>query len=351
MKNRLQLPESEVRYFDASELRFTEAAGDQPPRLSGYAAKFNTLSHPIATPRGSFREQIKPGAFAGALTGGENTVFRTEHRDLPLADTATKTLRLSEDDVGLRFEADLDETDPDVQRLLPKVRRGTMRSMSFAFKIAKGGDAWERADGMLQRSVNIIDRLVDVSPVSFPAYPETSIALRSLVEFEAQEPRANGEERAAGALAAAITTEIAAACRAFTDAAYSSSYSMYSCGDTCAHCYAIARAVYQVCQSAASVVADCAVGNAKIGDAVSALKSAIAVCAAARVTFASCPDGYTACATALEGCTSIEKSAADCLEALQPSAPPAPAADPAARSAVDETAKRKIRMRLQTAAL
>lgn len=354
----LRAAESEVRYFDASELRFTEATGDQPPRLSGYAAKFNTLSHPIATPRGSFREQLKPGAFAPALASGDNTVFRTEHRDLPLADTATNTLRLSQDDIGLRFEADLDESDPDVQRLLPKVRRGTMRSMSFAFRIAKGGDAWERVDGQLQRNVNTIDRLVDVSPVSFPAYPETTLALRSLVAFEALEPPTDAT-RAAGALAAAMTTEMAAACRAFVDIAWSSSWSMYSCGDTCAYCYAMARAASQVCQSSGSVVSDCAIGDAKVVDAVSALRSAIAVCAIARATFAACPDGYTACATASEACVLAEKSATDCIAALQPADPASTAndgdndagADAPARSAAHETEKRRVRMRLQRAAL
>lgn len=331
MKHRIQIPETEVRFFDASELRFTEGTADQPPRLSGYAAKFNTLSHPIPTNRGTFREQIKPGAFRSALMSHDNTVFRTEHRDLPLADTATKTLRLSEDEIGLRFEADMDPDDPDVQRLLPKVRRGTMRSMSFAFKIAKGGDAWERSEGQLQRSVNVIDRLVDVSPVSFPAYPETSLALRSLLEFEATETPSS-DARAAGALAAAITTEMGAACRAFVDTAWSSSWSMYSCGDTCAYCYAMARAASTVCQSAASVVADCAIGNAKVADAVSGLKAAMAVCAIARATFANCPDGYTACATASEACTLAEKSATDCIAVLEPSAAPATSDDAAARS-------------------
>jgi HK97 family phage prohead protease len=350
----------ELRFIDNTELRFTDATDDAPPRLSGYAARFDVMSHPIATSRGKFREKLQKGAFRAALASGDNVVFRAEHGvngQLALADTATKTLRLSEDDVGLRFEADMDPTDPDVQAMLPKVKRGTLRSMSFAFRVAKGGDAWERRDGELHRTISAIDTLKDVSPVTFPAYPETDLALRSLVQFEASE---STEGRAAGALASAITTEMAAACRAFIDAAWNSSWSISSCGDVCSHCYAAARAAAVACQAAASVVGDCAIGNAKIDDAVSALNAAIAICAIARATFASCPDGYTACATASESCTVIEKLAADCVESLRP---PTPATDetnskehkekketaetaPASRTPQQETELRRRRLQL-----
>jgi HK97 family phage prohead protease len=316
--------EHELRFIDETELRFTEATADTPPQLSGYAAKFDVMSHPITTSRGKFREKIQQGAFRAALASGDNVVFRAEHGingQLALADTATKTLRLSEDATGLRFEADMDPTDPDVLAMLPKVKRGTLRSMSFAFRVAKGGDAWERRDGELHRTIASIDTLKDVSPVTFPAYPETDLALRSLVQFEANETGHTGTEgRAAGALAAAVTTEMGAAARAFIDAAWNASWSISACGDVCAYCYAAGRAASVAVQAAASVMADYAVGNAEAEDAISALGSAIAICAVARATFASCPDGYTACSDAAQSCTVIEKSAADAVAVIQPAA-------------------------------
>jgi hypothetical protein len=168
----------ERRALGASELRFTEADGKAT--ISGYAARFNTPSHPIAVRGKKFVETIAPGAFTQALAAGENTVLRTEHRDLPLADTATGTLRLAQDDKGLAFEADLDPTDPDVQRIMPKLRRGTLRDMSFAFNVARSGDRWEMRNGTPHRTLVDIAHLEDVAVVAKPAYPETSIAVRSL---------------------------------------------------------------------------------------------------------------------------------------------------------------------------
>jgi len=169
------------------ELRFAEERGS--PTVSGYAAVFNTPSSPISTPRGRFIEQLAPGAFRQALANArrDNPVLLLEHRDLALADVATGTLRLNEDNVGLHFHAVLDPTDPDVQRALPKIRLGTLRSMSFAFKVAPGGDSWKRSEGEVHRTISSIDRLSDVSLVTRPAYPETSVMLRALELFEHQQ--------------------------------------------------------------------------------------------------------------------------------------------------------------------
>lgn len=192
-QDRSQESVSERRSLGVSEFRFVEAAG-QPPRITGYAARFNTPSHPIAVRGKKFIESIAPGAFSQALGNGGNTVLRVEHRDLPLADTATGTLKLVQDSVGLRFEAELDPSDPDVQRIMPKLRRGTMKDMSFAFRAAAGGDRWEMRDGVPHRTLADIAELEDVAVVAKPAYPETSIALRSLDSWTQ-----SAEGRAAGA--------------------------------------------------------------------------------------------------------------------------------------------------------
>lgn len=150
------------------------------PRLVGHAAVFNQLSEDM----GGFREQVAAGAFAAAI-GQDDVRLLINHDGLPLARTASKTLRLSEDARGLRIEADLEPTDPDVLRLLPKLQRGDVSQMSFAFSVRPGGQDWARDDeGRTVRTLKKL-RLWDVSVVTFPAYPQTDIAVRALRSWQA----------------------------------------------------------------------------------------------------------------------------------------------------------------------
>lgn len=170
---------TERRYITADEVRFED--GDTP-RITGYAAVFNSMSEDL----GGFREIIVPGAFTRALDGS-NVPLLVEHEGLPLADVRTGSLKLSQDERGLAIGADLDPSDPDVQRVLPKLRRGTLRSMSFGFTIARGGDRWDRKEDGVTRSIVQVKRLFDVSIVTTPAYPDTSVALRSLESWNEEQ--------------------------------------------------------------------------------------------------------------------------------------------------------------------
>jgi HK97 family phage prohead protease len=151
------------------------AEGDKKmPVLRGYAAVFNSLSQDL----GGFREQIAPGAFAEALTGDVRLLIN--HQGLPLARTTSRTLALREDDYGLMVEAKLDPTDPDVAGLIPKLQRGDLSQMSFGFSVKPGGQDWAKNDdGMTVRTLKAV-RLFEVSVVTFPAYPTTEVAMRSL---------------------------------------------------------------------------------------------------------------------------------------------------------------------------
>lgn len=144
------------------------------PVLRGYAAVFDTLSQDL----GGFREQIKPGAFAEALSSDVRLLIN--HTGLPLARTASGTLKLSEDQRGLVVEAQLDPANPIVTQLRSAMQRGDVSQMSFGFSVKPGGQDWAKNDdGITVRTLKAV-RLFDVSVVSFPAYPDTSVALRSL---------------------------------------------------------------------------------------------------------------------------------------------------------------------------
>lgn len=177
--------EKELRTFALTEIRAIDGAN---PVVEGHAAVFNTKSHDMG-----FREIILPGAFADAVKT-DDVKFLLNHRGLPLARTKSGTLQLSEDARGLYFKADLDANDPDVQRLLPKVKRGDLSEMSFAFGIKDraADEKWSRDKGEMVRSLLKVS-LFDVSAVSFPAYPATDLQARSYFESKISELNANPE--------------------------------------------------------------------------------------------------------------------------------------------------------------
>jgi len=142
-------------------------------RVSGYAAVFGEETN-IA---GMFTEVIEAGAFKNAIDRNDDVVFLVNHDGLPLARTRSGTLRLSQDDRGLYMETDLDPSDPDVRSILPKMRRGDLDKMSFAFIPTR--QMWDDRGEIPKRIVQDVE-LFDVSIVTTPAYEGTEIGLRSL---------------------------------------------------------------------------------------------------------------------------------------------------------------------------
>jgi HK97 family phage prohead protease len=146
-------------------------------RLVGYAAVYGSLSEDL----GGFREQIRAGAFDGTLKAGHDVRALFDHStDKVLGRVSNGTLRLASDSTGLRVEIDLPEGVSYAEDLRKLIGRGDISQMSFGFVVPPGGDSWERrADGVSLRTLNQIE-LHEVSVVSIPAYPDTTIALRSL---------------------------------------------------------------------------------------------------------------------------------------------------------------------------
>lgn len=148
----------------------TEAEG--PRRLAGYAALYNR-----ETVIGNlFREVIAPGAFRSALQRGDDVRALFNHDpNVILGRSSSGTLRLFEDESGLRYEVDLPDTQAG-RDLWTLVERGDITQSSFAFSVPEGGQDWR--DGGDLRVITDV-RLFDVSPVTYPAYNETSVSVRS----------------------------------------------------------------------------------------------------------------------------------------------------------------------------
>jgi HK97 family phage prohead protease len=137
----------------------------------GYAAVFDSPSEPMP-----FVERIRQGAFAKTLSGKRDMrMFLNHNSDVLLASTRAGTLRLEEDQKGLRVQADLPDTTAgrDTAELL---RRGDIATMSFGFQTVR--DAWSE-DGKNRELVEV--RLYEVSPITgWPAYPATSAFVRHI---------------------------------------------------------------------------------------------------------------------------------------------------------------------------
>ena len=146
---------------------------DNAIRVSGYAAVFGEETN-IA---GLFTEVIDRGAFTNALQRQDDVVFLVNHDGLPLARTRSGTLKLTEDERGLYMETELDGTDPDVRAIVPKMKRGDLDKMSFAFVPKR--QEWDDSGSIPKRTIQDLE-LHDVAIVTTPAYDGTEIGLRSL---------------------------------------------------------------------------------------------------------------------------------------------------------------------------
>lgn len=179
----------EVRTIDVQDLEL-RMDGDNPT-VVGYGAVFNSMSNDL----GGFREYIAPEAFEGRLE--DDVRFLVNHdANLVLARTTNNTLRLSVDEKGLRYEADMPNTST-ARDLMELLKNGTISQSSFAFTVED--DSWEIKDGMNIRTINKVSRLYDVSSVTYPAYnaASSSVALRSMEEWQEKEEAKKLEENLA----------------------------------------------------------------------------------------------------------------------------------------------------------
>lgn len=156
--------------------------------VEGYAAVFGEETD-IG---GMFREKIEAGAFAEAI-GRDDVVFLINHEGLPLARTRSGTLELEEDDRGLKIRTRLDESDPDVARIVGKMKRGDLDKMSFAFWADL--QEWDDTQDPPVRTIKKAS-LHDVSIVTTPAYDGTDIGLRSLESVRSERMKENNRNAA-----------------------------------------------------------------------------------------------------------------------------------------------------------
>ena len=169
----------EIRSFNI-ELR------DEPEsrHIEGYGSVFNERSLDL----GGFVEMIAPGAFDGVIERSDVKCYLDHNPGkgiLARSRNGKGSLSLIVDEKGLQYSFDAPKTSLG-DEVVEGIKRGDYSQSSFAFTV--DDEVWTKeADGTYLRTITKIGGLYDVSIVANPAYEGTSVALRSLDAFKAQE--------------------------------------------------------------------------------------------------------------------------------------------------------------------
>jgi HK97 family phage prohead protease len=150
--------------YRAAEMRAAESEDEMI--VEGYAAVFDSV-----TDIGPFQERIAPGAFSDVLD--DDVRLLINHDGVPLARTTNGTLELKQDDTGLHYRAVLSNTQAG-KDLYEMIKRGDINQSSFAFMIGE-----ESRDENDVRVIDKVSQLIDVSPVTYPAYQAASVFARA----------------------------------------------------------------------------------------------------------------------------------------------------------------------------
>ena len=176
-------PEFERRLI---EIRAVESTEDKMI-IEGYAITFDKpATHDYGGRK--FTETIKKGALD--KTDMKDVPMRYNHNDtwLIIARTRNKSLKLIVDDIGLKIEAELLDTQSN-RDVYKAIQAKLIDKMSFAFRVADGGDTWTFGEKETVREVNDIAKLWDVAVVDTPFYDSTSVYTRSFELLDSEEKR------------------------------------------------------------------------------------------------------------------------------------------------------------------
>lgn len=155
----LILPESQP------EIR---AAEGEPQKIVGYAVLWDQQSVPIW---GMFTEKFARGAFTNHMA---DVYASWCHEDDEILGRTPSTLTLTEDDRGLKYEI----LPPNwASNHIETIQRGDVRGSSFIFRAIR--EEWDESDPKMPVRTVMEAELLEVSPVVNPAYPQTSVGMRS----------------------------------------------------------------------------------------------------------------------------------------------------------------------------
>ena len=164
------------------ELRICEIRADMSANAEDLTLEGRTIVYDNQTVindhTGSFNEVIRNGALDGSDLTDARLLYNHDLSKIPLAKTP-KTMQLIKDSVGLKMVAHLPNTE-EAKSVYTAVKRGDLSGMSFAFKVPKGGDKYDPKTNT--REIFKIEKVNEISIVPFPAYPQTSVEARAIIQ-------------------------------------------------------------------------------------------------------------------------------------------------------------------------
>lgn len=169
----MTMDKTETRELATGDIEIRED-DDGSRSISGYAVKWEKKSQVLGMWY-KFREQIKKGAFADSLTKDDQRFLWSHDTAKVLGRTKNDTLKLEEDATGLRFDLDLPKTTLG-NDTYESIKRGDIDGVSFGFRVES--DEVEEPDDDLPLRTVTKARLLEVSAVAFPAYPDSEVSAR-----------------------------------------------------------------------------------------------------------------------------------------------------------------------------
>ena len=163
---------SNFRGFETKGCR-VEVRSRDSRTIGGYAAVFGKRSVNL----GGFHEMLDPRTFNKSRADGfPGVICRFNHSDdMVLGTTRAGTCRVDVDGNGLLYEVDVPQCRSDVYEL---TERGDIANSSFAFQSYE--DDWSKDDSGYPLRMVLSARLIEVAPVTNPAYPDATVGVRSL---------------------------------------------------------------------------------------------------------------------------------------------------------------------------
>ncbi|WP_038026573.1 phage major capsid protein, partial [Tetragenococcus muriaticus] len=168
----------------------SEEETEETKTVSGYALKFDEPSKDL----GGFVEVITPEALKEVDFSNCFLLYDHDYSK-PLASVKSDTLKLEVDDIGLHFEATLNDTTY-AKDVYENVSKGVVDAMSFGFEL--GIDSFDKdEEGTVTRSVKNIKNVPEISVVTLPAYDSANVQVnkRSYNEFMKKQKGANKMEK------------------------------------------------------------------------------------------------------------------------------------------------------------
>lgn len=163
-----------------AKIRADEATGDK--FIEGYAALINQRTL-IGSSKYGFYESIAPGAFDEVLGDDVRCLFN-HNPSFILGRTKSKTLEISADAKGLRFSCKLPNRSY-ANDLADAIASGDVDGCSFSFQVKSQEWKWATKEGETdERIITKIAKLMDVSPVTYPAYDGTTLSKRSMDAYD-----------------------------------------------------------------------------------------------------------------------------------------------------------------------